>query len=145
MTILRPILVALFVLLAGAAQALSPGELGAFARQAGLEDVQGFVETVTELRASGRLPPRYLTKGEAERLGWSPGRNLCRVAPGKAIGGDAFRNAERRLPEGRGRRWREADLDPPCGRRGPKRLVFSNDGLIFVTTDHYNSFQPVPE
>ena len=141
----RALFLVLLVLMAPAARALSPGELGAFARNAGLEDVRGFVETVSELRANGRLPSRYLTKPEAERLGWSPGRDLCRVAPGKAIGGDTFHNAERRLPASRGRRWREADLDAPCGRRGPKRLVFSNDGLIFVTTDHYRSFQPVPE
>jgi hypothetical protein len=142
---LRPLALVLLLLLAPAARALSPGELGAFARSAGIEDMRGFVETVTELRASGRLPPRYLTKTDAERLGWLPGRNLCQIAPGKAIGGDPFHNAERRLPELRGRRWREADLDAPCGRRGPKRLVFSDDGLIFVTTDHYRSFQPVPE
>jgi hypothetical protein len=142
---LRPLALVILLLLAPAARALSPGELAAFADRVGIEDLGAFVETVTELRASQRLPPRYIGKREAERLGWSPGRDLCRIASGKAIGGDPFHNAERRLPEASGRRWREADLDAPCGRRGPKRLVFSNDGLIFVTTDHYRSFQPVPE
>jgi ribonuclease T1 len=136
-------LVVLFA--ATAAASLSPGELGAFAERLGIEDFRGFVETVSELRAEGRLPARYVAKAAAERLGWSPGRNLCTIAPGKAIGGDVFHNAERRLPEKPGRRWREADLDSPCGPRGPKRLVFSNDGLQFVTVDHYRSFVKVPE
>jgi ribonuclease T1 len=137
---------ALLLLLAGPALALSPGELGEFARRVGIEDAGGFAEAISELRATGQLPPRYVTKTQAEREGWSPGRNICKVLPGKAIGGDAFHNAERRLPEKPGRRWREADLDTPCrSSRGPKRLVFSSDGLQFVTVDHYKSFTRVPE
>jgi hypothetical protein len=137
---------ALLLLLAFPASALSPGELGDFARRAGIEDTRGFAETVSEVRANGRLPARYVNKAEAQRQGWAPGRNICKVLPGKAIGGDLFQNAERHLPEKPGRRWREADLDTPCGNsRGPKRLVFSNDGLIFVTIDHYRSFTQVPE
>ena len=119
-------------------------DLQAFARSVGLRDVAGFVETVTELRRSGRLPERYVTKDEAEDLGWRPGSDLCDVAPDASIGGDRFGNRERRLPERQGRRWREADLDFDCGRRGAKRLVWSSDGLIYVTTDHYDSFTRVP-
>lgn len=118
--------------------------LEGFARSMGLRDVSGFVETVTELRRSGRLPDRYLTKDEAEDLGWRPGSDLCDVAPDGSIGGDRFGNRERRLPERQGRRWREADLDFDCGRRGARRLVWSNDGLIYVTVDHYDSFSKVP-
>lgn len=92
----------------------------------------------------GSLPARYVTKREAEALGWRPGDDLCRVARGRVIGGDRFHNRERRLPEARGRSWREADLDFDCGRRGARRLVFSSDGLIFVTLDHYESFREVP-
>jgi ribonuclease T1 len=139
-------LAALFLLLIAApALALAPGELDQFARALGIRDVGGFAATVTELRAGGRLPPRYLTKEEAQRAGWSPGRNICAVLPGRAIGGDRFKNAERQLPEKQGRRWHEADLDTPCGNsRGAKRLVFSSDGLQFVTVDHYKSFTQVP-
>lgn len=118
--------------------------LSAFARSVGLRDVDGFVETVTELRRAGRLPDRYVTKDEAEDLGWRPGSDLCDVDPDASIGGDRFGNRERRLPERQGRRWREADLDFNCGRRGAKRLVWSNDGLIYVTVDHYDSFRKVP-
>jgi hypothetical protein len=116
----------------------------AFAREQRLRDVDGFVATIRSLRTEGSLPARYVTKREAEALGWRPGEDLCRVAPGRIIGGDRFHNRERRLPDARGRSWREADLDFACGRRGARRLVFSSDGLIFVTLDHYETFREVP-
>lgn len=115
-----------------------------FADQLGLHDPAAFVETVTSLRTDGRLPERYLTKRQAEALGWRPGTDLCSVAPGHMIGGDRFGNRERRLPEARGRSWREADIDSTCRRRGARRLVFSSDGLIEVTLDHYETFEEVP-
>jgi ribonuclease T1 len=115
------------------------------ARKFGIADIDGFVATVEAIATTGRLPSRYASKGEAERLGWRPGTDLCRVAPGRIIGGDRFGNREGRLPSKPGRRWTEADLDYACGTRGPKRLVFSNDGLIYVTVDHYQSFHPVPQ
>ncbi|HMR33311.1 MAG TPA: ribonuclease domain-containing protein [Geminicoccaceae bacterium] len=135
---------ALLALLLALPALASDAALESFARGIGLRDVAGFVETVTELRRSGRLPDRYLTKDEAEDLGWRPGSDLCDVAPDGSIGGDRFGNRERRLPERQGRRWREADLDFDCGRRGARRLVWSNDGLIYVTVDHYDSFSKVP-
>jgi hypothetical protein len=133
-------------LLLGALPALaaSDAELETFARSHGLKDVGSFVETVRAIETTGRLPPRYLTKDRAEQLGWRPGRDLCEFAPGAAIGGDRFGNRERRLPEAQGRRWTEADLDYICGRRGPKRLVFSSDRLIYITVDHYERFHQVP-
>jgi hypothetical protein len=110
-----------------------------------LRDIDGFVATVKSVRETGRLPrERYLDKDAAEKVGWRPGTDLCRVAPGKAIGGDRFWNREGRLPNAAGRRWIEADLDYACGRRNAKRLVFSSDRLIFVTIDHYESFREVP-
>lgn len=132
------------LILAVAGPAGAQDALSGFARQAGLNDVAGFVETVTSLRQSGRLPPRYITKNEAERRGWRQGTDLCRVLPGRVIGGDRFGNFERRLPDAPGRRWQEADLDFNCGRRNARRLVWSSDGLIFVTMDHYESFRRVP-
>jgi hypothetical protein len=96
------------------------------------------------VRDTGKLPAaRYIDKNAAEKLGWRPGADLCRVAPGKAIGGDRFFNREGRLPAAPNRRWTEADLDFDCGRRNAKRLVFSNDRLVFVTVDHYGSFREV--
>jgi len=125
--------------------AAGPAEIRLFARAQGIVDVEGFVETVESLRKTKKLPARYLTKEEAAALGWQPGADLCTVARGRVIGGNRFGNRERRLPEERGRKWYEADVDYSCGPRGPKRLVWSNDGLIYLTTDHYRTFEEVPE
>lgn len=141
----RALLLTLVLLAAGAALARDVSPLHGFAQRAGLSDAEGFVETVTSLRDDKKLPARYITKKDAEKAGWKPGADLCRAAPGRVIGGDPFANREKRLPEKAGRRWFEADLDASCGRRGAKRLVWSGDGLIFITTDHYASFREVPE
>ncbi len=119
-------------------------QLIAFAVRIGLKDPSGFADTVASLRRAGRLPASYVAKGAAQELGWKPGDDLCRVLPSHAIGGDRFANRESRLPDRNGRIWREADLDFACGRRGPRRLVFSNDGMMFVTLDHYQTFIEVP-
>lgn len=143
----RAVRCAFFVvmLVAMAGGALADEALRDFARRMALRDIDGFVATVTSLREDKRLPPeRYLTKQAAEQRGWRPGRDLCRIAPGKMIGGDAFGNREGRLPRARARTWREADLDYGCGSRNARRLVWSSDGLIFVTVDHYESFKAVP-
>ena len=102
---------------------------------------KGTVEAVSAyLRAHGELPDYYLTKAEARDLGWSGG-SVERYAPGHMIGGDRFGNNEGLLPDRSGRRWTEADIDT-LGRdsRGAKRIVFSSDGLIYYTDDHYESF-----
>ncbi|RQP14548.1 MAG: ribonuclease [Chryseobacterium sp.] len=96
---------------------------------------------VSFLKDNRKLPGYYLTKKEARNLGWDPaGGNLCEVLPGRAIGGDAFGNREKKLPMSDGRKYYEADIDYHCGNRGAARVVYSNDGLIFVTHDHYKSF-----
>jgi len=88
----------------------------------------------------GRLPDNYMTKSEANALGWRSG-SVERVAPGYAIGGDYFQNREGLLPKAEGRQYYECDIDTDGGKsRGSKRIVFSNDGLIYYTTDHYRSF-----
>jgi len=140
----RGLLALLVALIALPALAADDTALRGFARRMGLRDLDGFVATIRTLDETGRLPPRYLRKDEAAKLGWRPGTDLCRVAPGRAIGGDIFSNRERRLPIQRGRRYYEADLDFACGKRDADRLVFSNDGLRFVTTDHYKTFHQVP-
>lgn len=96
------------------------------------------------LQLQHRLPDLYLTKSEARRQGWNPGKgNLCEVLPGRAIGGDRFSNREKRLPMQAGRQWYEADVNYDCGHRDADRLLYSSDGLIFLTRDHYRSFQQV--
>lgn len=137
--------VALLFVAAPAIARDAAAELRALAQQIGLARTEEFIETIASLRETKRLPARYVSKKEAEALGWKPGADLCRSAPGRAIGGDSFGNREKRLPEAAGRRWREADLDYACGRRGPKRVVWSSDGLIYVTVDHYATFKEVPK
>ena len=88
------------------------------------------------------LPDNFITKKEAKKLGWeSKEGNLGEVAPGKSIGGDYFGNYEELLPEAEGRDYYECDIDSDGGYRGAKRIVFSNDGLIYYTEDHYESFE----
>ena len=88
----------------------------------------------------GELPSNFITKDEARDLGWEGG-GLEDYAPGKCIGGDRFGNYEGLRPKAPGRTWTECDIDT-LGKssRGAKRIVFSNDGLIFYTDDHYESF-----
>jgi hypothetical protein len=95
--------------------------------------------TADYVTANGKLPPHYITKGEAAKRGWHPGSDLSQAAPGKMIGGDVFGNRERALPAARGRTYREADIGYKSGKRNAMRLVFSNDGLVFFT-DHYNQW-----
>ena len=94
------------------------------------------------IKKHGELPDYYITKSEAKSLGWVPSKgNLCEVAPGKAIGGDIWTNRQKSLPTKSGRRYFEADLNFNCGNRNADRVVFSNDGLVFVTHDHYRNFE----
>lgn len=89
-----------------------------------------------------KLPSNYITKKEAMDLGWESSKgNLWDVTDGKVIGGDKFGNREGLLPKAQGRVYYEADVNYNGGFRGPERIVFSNDGLIFYTGDHYDSFE----
>ncbi len=97
-------------------------------------------EVALYLHLYGHLPSNYITKKEAERLGWSGG-GLDAYAPGKSIGGSRFGNYEGRLPEAPGREYYECDIGTRGkSSRGAKRIVWSNDGLIYYTEDHYESF-----
>lgn len=93
------------------------------------------------LHLYGHLPNNYIAKKDAEALGWAGG-SLEPYAPGKCIGGSRFGNYEGLLPAANGRKYTECDVDT-LGKssRGAKRIVFSNDGLIYYTDDHYASFE----
>ena len=101
-------------------------------------------EVLTHLARHRQLPPRYVTKQFARQQGWRPGADLWSIPSlhGKRMGGDRFGNRERQLPDGQ---WREADLGYYGGRRSAQRLVFSSDGMRFVTADHYRTFIQVPQ
>ena len=98
-------------------------------------------EVALYLYAFCELPPNYITKHEAMGLGWNSRRgNLWEVADGMCIGGDIFRNYEGYLPRQKGRTYYECDVDYEGGFRDKDRLIFSNDGLIYYTGDHYETF-----
>jgi len=89
-----------------------------------------------------KLPSNFITKKEAQKLGWVNTKgNLAEVAPGKSIGGDYFGNNEGNLPEADGRDYYECDINYVSGHRGSERIVFSDDGLIYYTADHYETFE----
>ena len=90
------------------------------------EDVVRYIHTY------GHLPENFITKKQAQALGWEGG-SLEPYAPGKCIGGSRFGNYEGTLPEKDGRPYK----------RGGKRIVFSNDGLSYYTEDHYETFEPL--
>ena len=108
-------------------------------------DEQELIEIIRHLNNTNnrKLPAKFVNKREARSQGWKPGKDLWSVATlrGSSIGGDRFQNREGRMPD---KKWREADLDYKGGRRGGKRLVFSQDGKRLVTVDHYKTFMEVP-
>ncbi len=115
----------------GETESAAPDENGSYTTA---EDVSAY------LVAYGHLPPNFITKQEARAAGWEGG-SLEPYCPGKCIGGDRFGNREGLLPSAKGRVWTECDINTLGARsRGPERLIFSNDGLIYYTPDHYESF-----
>ena len=99
-----------------------------------VEDVSLYLHTYDH------LPENYITKSEARNLGWTGG-SVEQVAPGCAIGGDRFGNREGILPAAQGRSYYECDIGTIGeSSRGAKRLVYSDDGLIYYTEDHYETF-----
>ena len=93
------------------------------------------------IHAFGKLPSNYVTKKQAKEKGWSSG-SLEPYFPGGCIGGDYFGNNEGRLPKKKGRTYYECDIGTTGKKsRGQKRIVFSNDGLVYYTKDHYESYE----
>ena len=117
----------------------APAEPGLTVTEDGVYDSKE--EVALYIHLYGHLPSNYITKKEAEALGW-PGGDLRPYAPGKCIGGSHFGNYEGLLPDAKGRTWTECDIDTMNAKsRGAKRIIFSNDGLIYYTGDHYESFE----
>lgn len=99
-------------------------------------------EVALYIHLYGDLPDNYVTKAEAEDAGWSGGNVERYTGEGTAIGGSRFGNREGLLPKEKGRTYTECDIDTPgSNSRGAKRIVFSNDGLVYYTDDHYESFE----
>ncbi|MBR2528302.1 MAG: ribonuclease [Blautia sp.] len=99
-------------------------------------------EVALYLHTYGKLPGNFITKKEAKALGWQSSKgNLDKVAPGKSIGGDHFGNYDKLLPEKKGRSYKECDINFNGSYRGAERIIYSDDGLIFYTNDHYQTFE----
>ncbi|GGA91376.1 ribonuclease domain-containing protein [Ornithinibacillus halotolerans] len=119
----------------GAEEADSSSDLSEDGYYTSKEEVSLYIHTF------GKLPRNYITKAEARELGWEASEgNLWEVTDQKSIGGDRFGNREGNLPDKEGRQYFEADINYEGGYRGAERIVYSNDGLIYYTADHYETF-----
>ena len=127
---------------APAADAVSPGESD-MSSPAALDEGGEYTsaeDVALYLHLYAHLPQNFITKKDARALGWNGG-GLDDYADGKCIGGDRFGNYEGLLPDAPGREYHECDIDTlHAASRGAKRIVYSNDGLIYYTEDHYESF-----
>ena len=134
-------------------QATVPDFTTALVTTAGSEDIQSLPQldenghynskedVALYIYLYGKLPENYITKSQCDDLGYSYHR-ASEAVPDGAIGGDRFGNREGLLPAKEGRTWTECDIDTwGKSSRGAKRIVFSNDGLIYYTGDHYESFE----
>lgn len=102
------------------------------------EEVAGYIHKY------GKLPDNFITKSEAKSLGWDSKKgNLWDVAPGKSIGGDRYSNYEETLPVKKGIKYFECDINYSGGHRGAERIVYSSDGHVYYTNDHYETFSEV--
>lgn len=109
--------------------------------RAGTASIDGVRGADWYLKNKGILPDYYITKDKAKQIGWKDKLgNLSVVAPGRMIGGIVYRNNNNHLPSADNRIWYEADINYRSGHRTPERVLYSNDGLIFVTYDHYQTF-----
>ena len=113
-------------------------------KKAGTATDMGYRGADAVILFMNELPSYYLSKKQARKAGWQDWKgNLNDVLPGKMIGGVVYKNREGKLPDLPGRVWYEADINYENGYRNRQRLLYSNDGLIFVTYDHYQTFYEI--
>ena len=91
----------------------------------------------------GKLPGYYITEDELLDLGWQNGKRPAKYAPDRMLGGGIYRNENEHLPSAPERLWYEADINYYNGVRNRPRLLYSSDGLVFVTYDHYETFYEI--
>ena len=108
--------------------------------RADIDELTNEKTVINYVKTNKKLPEYYLTKGEARNQGWVASQgNLCDVLPGKAIGGDKFTNREKTLPAEN--QYFEVDVNYECGRRNADRIVFTKNGEVWLTKNHYKSFE----
>lgn len=112
--------------------------------KAGTATTMGYSGADAVLFYLKRLPDYYVDKKTARKYGWKDWKgNLSEALPKKMIGGDVYNNKNNKLPQKSGRMWYEADINYDGGYRNRERVLYSNDGLVFVTLDHYQTFYEV--
>ena len=111
--------------------------------KAGLATKNGANGADWYLKYYGRLPDYYISEEDLGKLGWQKGDRPSQFAPGKMLAGGVYENKNGVLPNAPGRIWYEADINYTPGRRNDHRVIWSNDGLVFVTYDHYRTFYEV--
>lgn len=111
-----------------------------YSNQQSIDQLTEEKTVINYVKQNHKLPDYYITKNEARKHGWNPSKgNLCEVLPGKAIGGDKFSNRERTLPEGE--KYFEADVNYNCGNRNADRIIFTKNGDVYLTKNHYKNFE----
>ena len=118
----------------------APGEPGLTVTEDGWYNTKD--EVALYIHLYNRLPENYVTKNQAEQKGWQGGSVEKYTGEGTAIGGNRFGNYEGLLPKAKGRSYTECDINTVGKKsRGAERIIFSNDGLVYYTNDHYKSFE----
>ena len=131
----------------GAGQAVASNAARGAALRKVLRVTEAANPLVDGLRATGRLPSNFVTQAQARAAGWAPGKALDNYIPGRQIGGDVFRNSPAVLPSANGRVWYEADVgllgSMSRSNQPGSRLLYSNDGQLFITTNHYETVHSI--
>ena len=110
---------------------------------AGTATFKGVYGADWKLKYEGVLPEYYVTQQDLKHLGWKKGRLVSDYANGKTLAKGIYHNANGHLPQAVGRIWYEADINYKSGARNSQRILWSNDGLVFVTYDHYETFYEI--
>ena len=110
---------------------------------AGTATINGINGADWKLIFEGTLPEYYVSLQEAANAGWRYGRWPSNFVPGKMISRGAYDNSDGHLPSAPNRQWYEADINYMSGKRNNQRVIWSNDGLVFVTYDHYETFYEI--
>ena len=110
---------------------------------AGTATVNGTDGADWTLKYNGQLPDYYVSSYDASLVGWKHGKWPSNFISEKTITSGIYKNFDGHLPQAPDRIWYEADINYKGGRRNKQRIVWSNDGLIFVTYDHYETFYEI--
>lgn len=111
--------------------------------RAGTATINGIDGADWKLKYAGVLPDDYITLKGLKSLGWRKGKTVSSIVTGKLLTKGVYKNKNRHLPQTPGRIWYEADINYTVGKRNSQRILWSNDGLIFVTYDHYETFYEI--